>query len=590
MRNEDIRTESVFPRWSSRLILLAFSILLTVVLLPAFLDHYQFSTSKFAVGHDASQQLPPLISWLEDELVVGEYIREYYLAWMPPLTKGYYLLMSKLGIGVIDASIALQYGAFLVTAIFGWLIGARLGGLLCALGTVGIIVSSNMLYSFVGGIPRTFAFPILMAILWAVTTQRFIATCVLTIVSVACYPVASVIGGMTLTIWVLAETFKPGSKRPQNVRLKWLALVIAGILTVSLQLFQSEIVKSKFGPLIQKSEYGVYPEAGPEGRSWTRRNLHAVSHFDRLLLVIDTTLISKARFAPLHNTEIALFLVLLIAVLFTAIDSAVARPILYFVSASTLAYVLAELVDPSLYFSHRYAYYALPIVFVVTVPYVLFRLSQVLWPNSERNRGLTLGQTTVFVALLATLLGTTGGPPERMLGYFKPEVEEIQLLEHVASFPESSKIAIWPTSHEAISIPLVARRSVLFNLKFHQAFHRDYTLEMRCRASHFFDAYFNPSSSNILRLRDQHKVTHIIFDTRHFEDPDSISYFEPFRTQIAELREESKIHPPEKNPERLGYQFGRYQILPLMQANSGRSRNRSSIKSCAKDDTSLPKL
>jgi hypothetical protein len=546
------------------------SILAVAALLPAFIDHYQFSTSKFAVGLDASQQLPPLIAWLEDDFVLDEYIRRYYLSWMPPLTKGYYWLMSALGVSVINASVALQYGSFIFLAVFGWLIGARLCGIPCAFGTVLILISTGFFYNIIGGIPRSFAFLMFAAILWGVVSQRFIATCMFTVVSSTCYPIATVVGGITLVVWLSVKTLKSDLRSDRIVQLRWVALCIAGVVSVALLLSISHGIENEFGSAIEESEYGIYPEAGPDGRSWTRRKFDNAPHFDRLRKVISSALVAPNRFIDFPKSDVVFLLLLLtpIAFFYTIKHSTEARPIIYFVVAATLAYILAELADPYLYFSHRYAYYSLPLVFAVTLPYALYHVSRTSFSPGRVERAFAWKQSSLFVALMAIVLGVTGGPPPPGSGYHYLDSDDRRLLEYVATLPETSKVALWPKSNLAASVPLAARRSVLFNDKFHQSFHRDYVLEMRIRASDFFAAYFYPTASNLIRLRDQHQVSHMIIDQRHFSGTSQVKYFEPFNGQIVELRERMKTHPSGIDPEELGYQLGRYRVVPLAQFTS----------------------
>lgn len=556
------------------------SAVIAAEILPAFINHFMFSVNGFAVGHDSSQQLPPLISWLEQPSAVDPFITNYYLAWLPPLIKAPSWLFSKLGIDVVTTSIIIQYGSFALLALLGWFIGLRLGGIACAYGIVWLIVSTNVLYSSIGGIPRSFGFPLFIALFWLMVSQRFILMNMVTIIAAAIYPIASVVGGIALAIWLVGDTVKFGFRGNRKNRLRWAVICVAGIISVSLLLIKSEQIENQFGTAIQETEYAEFPEAGPEGRSWTRRVINTLPHINRIGDVIKNTLFAPERYFDLQISAKLLAVLLLAAFVFTIYDSRYRRPIIYFSAAVAVTYVLAEIAAPHLYFSHRYAYYSLPIIFIILVPYTLFRLSQIILSRTRKVSSVSWKQTGLFAVLSSVLIILIGGRFTETHGFYELAPDEIILLQHISTLPNDAKIATWPASSVANSIPLVSRRSVLLNDKFHQSFHREYILEMRCRAQAIFDAYFVPSIPNLTRLRDNFQVTHLIFDQRHLKDLYALSYFKPFNSQIKVLQQLAAQNPLHANYGNLGTHIGQFQIIPLERILQSRRSTKTPHSKC----------
>jgi hypothetical protein len=159
--------------------------------------------------------------------------------------------------------------------------------------------------------------------------------------------------------------------------------------------------------------------------------------------------------------------------------------------------------------------------------------------------GKHIGTTKAFRASVALafcllLLAAVGGRGSSRAG-LNVELGNSSLYEAISKLPADALIAGWPRG--AIeNVPYASRRTALLTYETHQAFHQRYADEMRQRMRAIIDATLATSNEPLLRLRNEHGVTHILVYLPHL-DGARLAYFKPFDGWIEEARRASTGKP-----------------------------------------------
>jgi hypothetical protein len=141
------------------------------------------------------------------------------------------------------------------------------------------------------------------------------------------------------------------------------------------------------------------------------------------------------------------------------------------------------------------------------------------------------GVTFVFCLLVLVTLGGRGTDK----GGLNVGVRNAPLYDAIAQLPVDAVIAGWPFS--AIeNVPYVSRRAALLTFETHQAFHKEYADEMRDRMRALIDATLATSNEPLIRLRDEHGVTHMLVYLPHLQGA-RLKYFKPFNQWVAEAQQ-----------------------------------------------------
>ena len=129
----------------------------------SLVDHARYAWQPFHANDDARQQIWPFLRYHDPQLLRGDFIAAYYLDSLPP---GFWSLY-RLAATVVDpriASKALPYVELLIVLLALGTAAWRLGGATAAWGTMALALSTGVLLDrLAGGLPRSFAFPLMAA-------------------------------------------------------------------------------------------------------------------------------------------------------------------------------------------------------------------------------------------------------------------------------------------------------------------------------------------------------------------------------------------------------------------------------------------
>jgi hypothetical protein len=547
---------------------------------PALATHITRGFDPHIFNDDARQQIYPFFRYADSSLFPNDYIADYYLDCLPLGFRALYTLSAPL----IDPAVSNKIVTYLMLLITVAGLGAaanRLGGKVAAWGAMSLALGASLYIDRMGGgLPRAFGFPILACALAALSYGRTKWLAALVWLGACFYPVAGVVVGMATAFFLL---LLPASDRGDahdwtlRRRLRFLAIV-AGISIILL--LPTIVTSSKYAPVLTIDDVTEYPEVGPGGRYAPHTRAPYKSFFDNASAAIMPGFIGAGRpwVEPVSRWVTAdnprahrssrqqgiLTLVVVFTVigwLFFVASSSAARRVMMFGLAAFLGYSLARLVPPYLYLPTRYTHYPMPLLAVLmasTSVAGFFSLRDKLgwtgsrlyallvrvrdWVASRGRLGALLAQRVgtktafragvTFVFCLFVLV-TIGGRGSDKAG-LNVEMRDAPLYQAIAKLPVDAVIAGWPfTAIE--NVPYAARRTALLTFETHQAFHKQYADVMRERMRALIDATLATSNEPLIRLRDEHGVTHMLVYLPHLRGG-RLDYFKPFDRWVADAQ------------------------------------------------------
>ncbi|HEY3497060.1 MAG TPA: hypothetical protein VGK73_20315, partial [Polyangiaceae bacterium] len=232
---------------------------------PMLARHIAESADPLRFADDVRVLIHPLFRIEDRALFPGDPSVDYFLKSLPD---GYRLLYEVLGrvSGVVLLSKALPY--LLLASALGCLGFAafRISGPGAVLGTLSLGLGSEYLLGrMVGGLPRAFAFALLAAGVAALAAGRARALAVLVVVAAGFYPVAALLLGATLALWLLLPWQERGNASAWPFRRRALTVVATAALA-ALVLAPSVLRLRPYGVAITPELWSEFPEAGPWGR------------------------------------------------------------------------------------------------------------------------------------------------------------------------------------------------------------------------------------------------------------------------------------------------------------------------------------
>jgi hypothetical protein len=495
---------------------------------PELFEHVLFSASRWHFADDARVLIHPLFRVEDPSLFPTDPSVEYFLRSLPD---GYHLLYRLLGplAGVTLLSKLLPYLLLVVTLGCLAFMSARLSGIGAVLGTLSLALgSAYLLGRMAGGLPRSFALPLLAfgAALLVAGHVRSLAA--LVVVSAGFYPVAALILGASLALWLLLPAQDRGSAAAWSLRRRW--LVVAGTAALAgLVLLPSALRLREYGDTITPALWRAFPEAGPGGRfdpidraPFPGLPEAAGQPFTWSVVGAGQPLVFALNLRDHAGTiSIVLSLIALIGSALLARRRPEARRLLLFLAAVVVCHTLALAAGLRLFIPERYVAYAVPVLALVAVPSALgaFAAAKQLYLRVI---------PVVYNVLLLALVGAHGASTTGLTVIVPPT--EIRVHEAIAWLPKTAVVAGWPG--EVIdSVPYLTRRAAFITRETQMPFHTRYTRAQRARTRALIAAYFAGSLEPIRALRDDFRVTHLLVDRRHFERRPT--YIAPFEPEIA---------------------------------------------------------
>jgi hypothetical protein len=506
-------------------------------------SHIRLSADPLVFNNDVCQQVYPFLRSEGRVPVRPDYVADYYHSAVHPA--GYevlYGLAARLGL-VRELSRWLPYLLFLLTVATVGVAAYRFGGLPAAWISAALALSSGAyLGRIAGGIPRSFAFPIVAGIILALVRGSVAGLAGLAVAGALFYPVAAVIAGLSLFFLL----FVPGAS-PEGGAASWgvgrkLSTTAAVAAICAMAVSPLLLGGSSYGHRIGPDDVVRIPEAGPGGRfrGHNRPPFAGVARFSLEVLedgmsgagrpfatTVRQWLDQDAGRRRLRFVLGALLVVAGAGWIRMSLWNEAARRFLILPAVAGLMYVVSRLVFPYLYFPARYVFYTVPpVAYVVLAAGAAgLRLGRI-----DRRWAKWLGAIPGAVAVL--LLGGRGSPES---GLGRLEESTGGGYAAIRALPESALLAGWPSGMIDYA-PWLTGRPALVTFETHQAFHEGYVLEMRRRAEAVIEAFYACDSRPLIRLRDEFGVSHFVVDLE-LARTRSAEYFAPFDREIRRARE-----------------------------------------------------
>jgi hypothetical protein len=530
------------------LILLALGILFS----DAGVKHFHYAQSPYLFNDDVRMWIPPFYQYQVDGPQGEDYISNYFLQALNPT--GYrtlYILVAKLW-NPDSFSKLLPYLEWLILTTCLGLIAWKLGGPAMCFCTLALILSTPVFIErMIGGLPRSFGYPLLSMALAAFFFGRVYLLAVITLLGVAFYPVASVISGIWLAFLLMPTLTKfQGEVVAWSLKKRFSVVFCTAGLCAALALpllFSSE----EYGGRISPSENQSFPEAGLGGR-YGKGDRPPFNGFlaESQLQTAKTLLGSGDPFIESmslrltkkdHGFSLSLNIAIVIAVLTICGTAKIAftHPpafrLLLALLGVVLGHLLARLAYPHLFLPPRYIVLTIPLFMVTLFPSALYSLINSV--QFLKNKRWFI--SSIVISIVAVILLLFGGQGNGSKGYKVETSGQKNLYSFIRKLPADTVIAGWPGGL-IDNVFYLTKRKTFLSLETHQAFHKKYTHDMRERMAAIINAYFALDSQSLKILRDKYGVQYFLVDrnlsiggnnfTRF--NVSFFNYFQPFRQMV----------------------------------------------------------
>jgi hypothetical protein len=551
------------PWWPTLLVIMG----LVVFFAKPYAIHMSLSANNLWFNDDARQQIWPLVRYSDEAAFPAEkdYIADYYLASFPIGYRGLYAFLSLIA-DPRPVSKVLPYALLAITALAVGRSARRLRGPPAGWAAVALVLGAHVyLERMAGGLPRSFAFPLLAVAMLALVRSRPLLLAIVTVLAAGFYPAAAVVCGLTLALWLILPASLLGKSASWSWPRRLLVLGVTAILTVAVVvplIFSSQ----KYGGILRPSDGTEYPELSAAGRYHGEDRGDGSFSGRAFKNFLEAPLAgiggdwepSREGFKLRPRTTCTLILLTLGLAGFGSLlkTSPAARRALLLPLSAIIGYCVSAAMVPLLYLPSRYQLYALAIAAVVIVPAGIAHLASVVFArkgNSRVPQAIALFATAGLFLLFYSawnlgLDGKPAGPSELAsagLYYFgeKPErnptkvvnwEDRKQALIYISKLRPDAVIAGWPPDMD--SIPYLTNHQVLVSRETHQAFHRAYADEMRRRVRAIIAALYDPNPESLQSLIKTYGVTHLIISDSLYGRAEPV-YFAPFDADIRAARQ-----------------------------------------------------
>ncbi len=433
-----------------------------------------------------------------------------------------------------------------------WILGVRCAGRTLG-GVVGAayIILSGRLGDLEGGLPRSFALPILMLGVWALMERRHLLFGLSSLVAALFYPPCAanlgVFGAVVLITRVARERALPRH---------WAVMGLLGLAAVGVLLYAyAPAPPPEIGPRVTAAEARAMPQYWPGGRA-------RFFEPDPIRYYFKSTR-TGLEIRPLQ----AALWVAAILVAGWLWRQAVPMEAWVLLLTSLGCFVTAHLTLFALHYPNRYAKYALPVFFLMWLSAIVPRLLDAIMARWGRSVVLRPARRPLLVgvAALAVVAGsalTAGRSIASDLSRPEPAGLE-EAYRFLRSMPKDTLVAAHPL--DADGVGLRARRSFLASMETSLPYYREYYRRVSERIEAELAACFATRWEDVERLHDRYGADVFLVNRRRYEDG-GWHYFAPFeeenRARFAKGREAGFVllDPPR---DRVLFSAGDYVVVRL---------------------------
>jgi hypothetical protein len=430
--------------------------------------------------------------------------------------------------------------------------GSSLGGTVAAvLATTGVILGRVQ-----GGVPRSWAIPVLLFALWGLLEKRWALFGVGLVAVVAFYPPLIVSVGLLGAAMLVIEVARTRRLPRGFFALATLGAVALTMLWVAYRRPQPD----PWGPQVTAEVARTMPEFGPDGRLLYFVSSDPIEKF-----------ISNGRSGLDLNPPwklVAILVTLALGAWF--FPRAVPLGVWLMPAAALAAFIIAHITLFKLHHPSRHVRFVLPAFFMLwlaaVVPRALERARRM--PRFDRlmtriGRPGWLGSLAALAVVLAALSATP-----RFLKEFREKRAPgfAEVMGFLSGLPKDVKIAAHP--RVADDIPLITKRSVIACEETSQSYYLGYYRIVKPMISAEVEASYATEWTAIDQLCDRFGATVFVVDLKRYRRPidRKNAYYEPFASEVEGL-----IDAGEKNgfalenppPDRVLFRAGDFIVVRL---------------------------
>jgi hypothetical protein len=498
---------------------------LVVMALFVWLVKYQpFAMAFRVIDDDARQHVYWTYTFRDPDLFRADLLTDFISS--PKIAPLGYQALYNLGARLLDPLVFSQLlTLFLVIGCLPPLfrIGQELGGRQGGVCVACLFVVFYFMYDFSGGLPRSFAFPLLIACAALLRRHTFgYFTVLLPLQSLLYPPILLNTVALAVVTWGRGWQYAPWAQIWRQALALGVGVGIAGGILLSVYTLSPH---AAYGRLVTRSEARAMPEFSAYGR---------IPFFAQNPVL--TLLNSRAGIVA---TQLAWLAALLIVMYLVCRPTrlripSVVKDLLW---TSIALFVLAHLVLFRLHLPARYVMYTFPLAAMLLLATNVERTSTAIgmhWPallHTLRVLYARPGLRWVTVALLA-LTSLAIQTRYGVLSGQRVESDALQLYRYLQTLPKDVLIAGHP--FEMDNIPLFAIRRVFVNHELSLPYFTGYYAEVRQRLFALLAAYYAADVEEVQRFVRHYGIDYILIDRRHFAPPflcGSI-YREPFNSFI----------------------------------------------------------
>lgn len=471
---------------------------------------------------------------------------------------GYRLLYCAF-VPLVDAKTfasALPFVLAVPVVFFAYRLGALAGGGRSVLGSVAAatfaIFSAHLLPRVSGGLPRSFALPILLFGISSVIARQHLRLGIAFVLSALFYPPAVVNLGVFAAIVLAVRTV-----RERRLPERWPALVALGLaaLAILVRVYAAPLPPD-VGPKTTRADALAMPEFHKGGRS-------ALFEDDPLRFYFRN---ERAGLGTGPRTLAAL--AALAALTAAVLPGAISFEAWALATSSLLAFVLAHATLFALHLPSRYVMYTLPLFLLLWIAGALPRLVDTL-ARASRARSIlaVIRRPPVLGALTAAAVAAAAVPAAislaRTLGTPPPEGQE-EAYAFLASLPKDTLVAAHPD--DASAVPLRARRSVVASAELSLPYHLGHYRRLAERIADELAACFASRWEEVDRLYERYGADVFLVNATRYAEPRKRLYYEPFEAAAHAAFERGAregfalVDPPE---DRVLFRRGAFSVVRL---------------------------
>jgi hypothetical protein len=527
--------------------------------------YHPFLSTPRVIDDDARQHVYWTYTFQDAALFRGDLLTDF--ATSPKVAPPGYQALYFVGVRLMDPLLFSQVLSLLLLGVCVWLLyhigrelGAQRGGAFAA-----CLLLVYVLYSSSGGLPKSFAFPLLLGAVYLVGRASFAGVAGLLCVQSLLYP------PMLLNTLALAAVAWWRVWRRGTDRRLWRHLLVlgggAGLAGGVLLWVYAFWPTAAWGSLVTPDEARAMPEFWPQGRT------AFYAHTWLQMALNDRWGIGGVRLVGFVGLIVAMYILGKRA---SFVVPEVARDLLW---TSLGLFVLAHLLLFRLHLPSRYVLYTLPTAALLVIAANYEATCTALharWPALHRGwQWLAARQGLSWSLLGLVALGFVYVQNRYVVAIdpltVKVDRTAMQLYNYLQTLPKDVLLAGHPL--ELDNVPLFARRKVLANQELSLPYYRGYYAEVQRRLHASLAAYYAAEAQEIQQFVRRYEVDFILVNRRHFT-PEFLSgmiYYEPFNSVVKQrLAAQQRFALLEDAGGQHVYAHGPYLLVSFVDLRKGR--------------------